>query len=80
MQRFIVPMEKSTRVERGPARERHGGRQPAHLKKISFISEISYLTTKIRIWTWQRRQNNFDFGASKGGHERGVRRCAFVVF
>ena len=42
MQRFIVPMEKSTRVERGPARERHGGRQPAHLKKISFISEISY--------------------------------------
>ena len=42
MQRFIVPMEKSTRVERGPARQRHGGRQPAHLKKISFISEISY--------------------------------------
>ena len=40
----------------------------------------SNLTTKTRIWTWQRRQKNFDFGASKGGHERGVRRCAFVVF
>ena len=40
----------------------------------------SNLTTKTRIWTWQRRRNIFDFGASKGGHERGVRRCAFVVF
>ena len=25
----------------------------------------SNLTTKTRIWTWQRRQKNFDFGASK---------------
>ena len=40
----------------------------------------SNLTINARIWTWRRRRNIFDFGASKGGHERGVRRCAFVVF
>ena len=50
MQRFIVPMEKSTRVERGPARERHGGRQPAHLKKKSFISHITKPVSNYRVY------------------------------
>jgi len=56
MQQFIVPMEKSTRVERGPARQRHGGRQPAHLKQISFLF-VDYLSVRR---PWETRSSSSD--------------------
>ena len=65
MQRFIVPMEKSTRVERGPARQRHGGRQPAHLKKISFL--FIYLTC---IFLQARKEEVFDGPVLETGRAR----------
>ena len=43
MQRFIVPMEKSSLVERRPARQRHGIKCQPHKKCQIANNEVAYL-------------------------------------
>ena len=47
MQRFIVPMEKSSLVERRPARQRHGIKCQPHKKCQIANNEVAYGTTKL---------------------------------
>ena len=47
MQRFIVPMEKSSLVERRPARQRHGIKCQPHKKCQIANNEVAYLERSI---------------------------------
>ena len=49
MQRFIVIMEKLTRVERGPARQRHGIKCQPHKKCQIANNEVAYPHPHIQV-------------------------------